>query len=493
MKKLIVNPLKEIGKIEKEVYGHFSEHLGRCIYEGIYVGKDSPIPNKNGMRTDVVDALRKIQIPVLRWPGGCFADEYHWRDGIGKKEKRKKIINTHWGGIVEDNSFGTHEFFELCSQLGCKAYINGNVGSGSVRELSEWVEYMTFQGQSPMTALRKENGRIPPWEVSYLGIGNEHPEYYADLYRHFSTYCRNYYDDKKMYKIACGPNADDYGWTKRLLERLDSIDSHHGSILDGISLHYYTVPNNWAEKGSATDFDQEVYYTTLKKTLKMEELIQRHTAIMDMYDWEKKLGLIIDEWGTWYDVEPGTNPGFLYQQNTMRDALVAAINLNIFNNHADRVKMANIAQLVNVLQALILTEGDKMILTPTYFVFDMYRKHQGCTAVDSYIQTEDIGLNEKKVPCLHQSVSMTADGNLNMSIVNLSASKAYEVDSILLETKIENVNGVILTNKIDAYNTFGFAERVKTEKFTDYTITGKGIRFMIPPCSVLQLTVNSRM
>lgn len=516
MKRFVVNPLNKKSKIEKAVYGHFSEHLGRCIYEGLYVGENSPIPNKNGMRTDVVSALREMGIPVLRWPGGCFADEYHWKDGIGPKENRKKIINTHWGGVIEDNSFGTHEFFELCNQLGCEAYINGNVGSGTVQELSEWVEYMTFQGLSPMTELREKNGRKEPWEVSYLGIGNESwgcggnmtPEHYANEYRRYSTYCRNYYPDKKLYKIASGPNVDDYHWLERLLHILskeeedipsavytwennrDITRRFNGQILDGISLHYYTVPGNWERKGSATEFTEEEYYITLQKTLYMEELLYRHGAIMDRYDPKKQIGLIVDEWGTWYDVEPGTNPGFLYQQNTMRDALVAGINLNIFNNHSDRVKMANIAQLVNVLQSVILTEGDKMLLTPTYYVFKMYQKHQGSTAVDSFIETEMTGPKGHEVPCLHMSASVSEDGALNLSVVNLSADNAYPVEGILVETPVKEIQAELLCDSIDAYNTFENPGKVKSKAFTDYTVTPKGITFTIPPCSVLQFTIK---
>ena len=331
--RFVVDANRKKSKIHKELQGHFSEHLGRCIYGGLFVGKNSEIPNVNGLRTDVVEALKEIRVPVLRWPGGCFADEYHWKDGIGPAESRKKMVNTHWGGVVEDNSFGTHEFLELCRQIGCEPYINGNVGSGTVQEMSEWVEYMTFDGVSPMADLRSANGREEPWKIKYFGIGNENwgcggnmrPSYYADLYRQFQTYVRNY-GDNRVFKIACGPSNDDYKWT-------DTVMEIAGKYMDGLSLHYYTVPGPWSHKGSATDFSEDEYYLTLRKTLFMDELIQNHTEIMNRHDPEHRVGLIVDEWGTWFDVEPGTNPGFLYQQNTMRDALVAAVNLNIFNKH----------------------------------------------------------------------------------------------------------------------------------------------------------------
>ena len=434
MSKMVINTLKKKSKINKEIYGHFSEHLGRCIYEGLYVGENSPIPNTNGMRNDVVEALKNIKIPVLRWPGGCFADEYHWKDGIGPKENRKKMINTHWGGVVEDNSFGTHEFMELCRQLGCEPYINGNVGSGTVQEMQEWVEYMTFDGVSPMANLRAENGHPEPWKVKYFGVGNENwgcggnmrPEFYADTYRRYQTYVRNY-SGNKIFKIACGPNVADYEWT-------DGVMKVAGRYCDAISLHYYTHPGGWDHKGSALDFSEEEYYRTLKLTLRMEELIQHHTAIMDKYDNEHRVGLIVDEWGTWFDVEPGTNPGFLYQQNTMRDALVAAINLNIFNQHSDRVVMANIAQMVNVLQAVILTDGEKMIKTPTYHVFDLFKDHQEATLLESSLETEEIG-GENSVPNLTQSVSIDENGVMHITVGNLSLDQAYPVECTIVGKK----------------------------------------------------------
>lgn len=491
MGKLVVNVHNKKGKINKEIYGHFSEHLGRCIYEGLYVGENSKIPNTNGMRNDVVAALKEMKLPVLRWPGGCFADEYHWKDGIGAKENRKKMVNTHWGGVVEDNSFGTHEFMELCRQLECEPYINGNLGSGTVQEMSEWVEYLTFDGVSPMADLRTKNGHEKPWKVKYFGVGNENwgcggnmtPEFYANMYRRYQTYCRNY-GDNKLFKIACGPNSDDYNWTEGVMKVA-------GNFMDGLSLHYYTIPGVWEDKGAATGFGEKDWYTTLNKTLKMEELIRRHIAIMDQYDPEKKVALLVDEWGTWYDVEVGTNPGFLYQQNTMRDALVAGINLNIFNKNCDRVKMANIAQLVNVLQSVILTEGEKMVLTPTYHVFNMYKCHQEATLVESYIDTKNIGVEEEnQVPNLHESVSIDSEGKINITINNLSISEAYDIEGILVDKEVKAVKATILTNEMGAYNTFDEPEAVKPEEFKDFKITEKGIDFKIPKCSVIHFVIE---
>ena len=499
MVKLFVNPNKRKGHINKEIYGHFSEHLGRCIYEGIYVGENSEIPNTNGMRKDVVKALKDMKIPVLRWPGGCFADEYHWRDGIGPKESRKKMINTHWGGVIEDNSFGTHEFMELCSQLDCKSYINGNLGSGTVQEMSEWVEYLTYNGVSPMADLRAKNGHPEPWKVDYFAVGNENwgcggnmtPEYYGNEYRRYQTYIRNYDSKAPIYKIACGPNTDDYEWTKGVLETTYKNAPHAHGFMNGLSLHYYTVPGNWQKKGSATEFDEKEYYKTLSKTIYMDTLIKRHGAIMDQYDPEKKIGLIVDEWGTWYDVEPGTNPGFLYQQNTMRDALVAGINLNLFNKNCDRVKMANIAQLANVLQSVILTEGDKMVLTPTYHVFHMYQHHQEAELLDSSLESTAIGLEkEYQVPNLLESVSIAQDGKVHVTLTNLSLSDSYEVEGIFTDTKVKSVKGTVLTDDMRAHNTFENPDQVHPVEFKQCRVTENGIQFTIPACSVLLLEVE---
>ena len=470
--------------INRNIYGQFSEHLGRCIYGGIYVGEDSPIPNVNGMRTDVVEALRKLQVPVLRWPGGCFADEYHWRDGIGPKEGRKRMVNTHWGGVVEDNSFGTHEFLELCRQIGCEPYINGNVGSGSIREMSEWVEYLNSAGDSTVVKERWANGHHDPFNVRYFCVGNENwgcggnmrPEFYADLYRRFQTYCRNY-GENKLFRIACGPSGMDTKWTEVLMREA-------GHLMDALSLHHYTVPGPWEHKGSATDFDTDRYYLTLEKANSMEAVVSAHLAIMDRYDPEHRVSLIVDEWGDWFDVEPGTNPGFLYQQNTMRDAMVAALSLNIFNSHADRIAMTNIAQMVNVLQAMILTDGDRMLLTPTYHVFSLYRPHMDAQLIETAVFCDRL---ENGLKQLSASASVK-DGVVTLTVANLSVDQPAEV---LLDAGegAGVASAVTLCGKPQDYNEFdGRENAVHPVPFTGWQETGKGIVAQLPPCSVTAFT-----
>ncbi len=487
MSTISVNVKREMSTINRNIFGHFAEHLGRCIYQGIYVGEDSTIPNVNGMRTDVVEALRGIKIPVLRWPGGCFADEYHWEDGIGPQSARKRMVNTHWGGVVEDNSFGTHEFLELCRQLECEPYINANVGSGTVREMAEWVEYLNSDGDSTVVQRRWANGRKEAYGVKYWGVGNEswgcgghmRPEYYADEYRRYQTYCRRY-GEHNLYKIACGPNSGDYHWTEKFMEIA-------GNLTDAITLHYYTIGgDSWQHKGSATSFNEARYYQTLGNAMRMEELVSNHLQIMNRYDPEHRVGLIVDEWGTWHDVEPGTNPGFLYQQNTMRDAVVASLTLDILCGHSDRVVMANIAQTVNVLQAVVLTEGGQMALTPTYHVFDLYKAHQDATRVDSFVQC-GLACAEKAVPQI-SALASVKDGVLTVTATNTSATEAAPLTLELCGIQARDVKVRILTGAMDAYNDFG-ATRVEVTPFTGATLSGDTVTMTLPACSVVELTI----
>ncbi len=490
--------------VTKNIYGHFAEHLGRGIYEGIWVGPGSPIPNTRGIRNDVVAALTELDIPVLRWPGGCFADEYHWKDGIGPRDKRPSMINTHWGGVVEDNSFGTHEFMDLVEQLGTDAYVTGNVGSGTPQEMMEWVEYMTSAAVSPMANLRRRNGREKPWRLPYFGVANEpwgcggnmRPEYYADEYRRYNTFVKNYDRSQPIYRIAAGANTDDYKWT-------DVMMSVAGQRMDGLSLHYYTRPTGDRRvKGSATGFGEDLWFWTLKRTLRMDELITKHAAIMDKAEAEmtsaprpgsdKKVGLVVDEWGTWYDVEPGTEPGFLYQQNTLRDALVAALNFHIFQRHADRVAMANIAQTVNVLQAMILTDKEKMLRTPTYWVFEMFKVHQGGTFLPVELQSPDYVFGQDKIPMVSASATRAADGSaVHLSLANTCPSQTATLTVKLAGLTPKAATGRVLTaTAMDAHNTFDAPNAVQPAAFTGASLKGDTLEVKLPAKSVVVLALK---
>jgi len=489
--RLVINGYDPKTIISKHIYGQFSEHLGRCIYDGFWVNDSMNTPKKDRIRLDVVEALKKIKIPNLRWPGGCFADEYHWRDGIGPRKQRPMMINTNWGNVTEDNSFGTHEFLELCSLLGCEPYITGNVGSGTVEEMSKWIEYLNFDGLSPLTTLRKENGRDKPWNVKFWGVGNESwgcggnmtPEFYSDQFKRYAAFAKNY-QNATLHKIATGPNSEDYNWT-------DVIMKNIGTRMWGLSLHYYTVPRNWDAKGSATNFDEKEYITTMKKCLKMEELVTKHSTIMDKYDPSGKVALVVDEWGIWTDVEPGTNPAFLYQQNSLRDALVAATTLNIFNNHAARVKMANLAQTVNVLQSLILTKGNQILLTPTYYVFDLYKVHQDAHLLPIQINSPEYIAGDVKVPAVNVSASQDSDGVVHISLVNLDANKKITITTSLGGISWKSVEGQILSaSKFTDINSFEHPNTVVPANFKAAKKEGNDLIVELPALSVVVLTLK---
>ena len=481
-------------KINKNIYGQFAEHLGRCIYDGIWVGKNSSIPNVNGYRKDLLEALQALKIPVLRWPGGCFADTYHWKNGIGPLNERPKVKNVFWGGTVDDNSFGTHEFLNLCELLGCDPYISANVGSGTVAEMVDWIEYMTSDDDIPMANLRKKNGREKPWNVKFIGIGNESwgcggnmtPEYYADLMKQYSNYASMYGGDQ-LERVASGSNDSDYNWTKVLMEK-------GRNNMNALSLHYYTVAgDNWNNKSPATGFDEDLYFTGLKKALRMDEYVTRHSQVMDQYDKSRKVGLFVDEWGIWTDVEPGTNPGHLFQQNSMRDALIASSTLDIFNRHCDRVRMANIAQIVNVLQSMVLTKGDKMLLTPTYYVFKMYNVHQDATLLPSGLITEWYKHGDEEIPALSSSASMDKDGKIHVTISNLNPAKEMKLEINLSGKNISKVNSatILTAPAFNSVNTFEKPETIVPAAFKNIQkLAANKLELNIPGKSVLVLELE---
>jgi alpha-L-arabinofuranosidase len=486
---LVIRADQPKGTINRNIYGQFAEHLGRLIYGGLWVGEDSPIPNTRGLRNDVIAALKELHIPVLRWPGGCFADEYHWRDGIGPREKRPRRPNASWGGI-DTNAFGTHEFMDLAEMVGAQPYITGNLGSGSPQEMAEWIEYMTSDTDSALANLRRQNGREKPWKVPYFAVGNEswgcggnmRPEHYADEYRRYATFIKDQ-SGNHIQKLAVGSHDDYYAWTEVLMAQA-------AKQMDGLSLHYYTLPSgDWDKKGSATQFGEPEWHSTLARTLHIEELIEKHSAIMDKYDPQKHVGMMVDEWGTWYDAEPGKDGktmGALYQQNTLRDAVVAGINLNIFNNHADRVQMANIAQMVNVLQAMVLTDGEKMLLTPSYHVFRMYRVHQDATLLPTEITAPAYRFGESAVPSLSASASRDKQGRVHVSIVNLEPNRAADITASVAGLRITRVSGEVLTaTTMNAMNTFDMSNAVKPMPFRDYKIQGPGVALSVPAKSVV--------
>jgi alpha-N-arabinofuranosidase len=476
------------GTISRHLYGHFAEHLGRCIYDGIWVGEDSSIPNTRGIRTDIIDALKELDIPNLRWPGGCYADDYHWRDGIGPRDERPRRVNMHWGQVVDTNAFGTHEFLDLCELIGAEPYLAGNVGSGTPEEMRDWIEYMTYNGDSKLANLRRANGRQEPWRIKYFGVGNENwgcggnmrPEFYADLFKRFATFCRDY-SGNRLVRVACGPGGSNRNWTRVVMDRA-------AGQMQALSLHYYTVYPGWQNKTPATGFGEREWFAMLNRCLGIEGVIRETEEIMDDVDRRKRIELYVDEWGSWYRTEPG-HPGYgLYQQNSLRDALLAGLTFHIFHEHNERVKMANIAQTVNVLQAMILTDGPRMLLTPTYHVFEMYTVHHDATRLPVELETPDYKFGERSMPALSVSASRNKDGVVHVSIVNAHAHDAVTLACMLEGVDASAVTGRILTSdQLDAHNTFDAPEQIQPATFNDASLEDGKLQVDVPPRSVVVL------
>lgn len=492
--KIVLHVNKAKDTINKNIYGHFAEDLGHSIYNGFYVGENNKkILNKNGIRLDVIEALKKLKIPVLRWPGGCFADNYHWKDAIGQKKLRRPIENVSWGKVREDNSFGTNEFLDMCEMLNAEPYLAVNVGSGTVADAVDWVQYVNHKnGSSEWADLREKNGRIKPWNVKYWGIGNESwdcgghmtAEYYVNLYKQYATFMTSYDNTEDLFRIAVGPGSEDYHWTEVVMR-----DIPH-KLLDGVSIHHYSVID-WSKKGSATNFTEDQYFTTMQQAMRMEQIIKRNSDVMDKYDPQKKVALIVDEWGGWYDVEPGTNGAFLYQQNTMRDALIAGVTLNIFNNHCDRVKMANLAQCINVLQSVILTNEEKMILTPTYHVMEMYNVHQNATLIPSDIKTDDYVLQNKKLKAISASASKDENGVVHVSLANIDANNSQDIIINFEGTNVKSVTGrILISDRLQDYNSFTNSDKIKPAVFNDIKLSGSDLTLKMPPFSVIVLELK---
>ena len=487
--KVTLKPQQHEVQISKHIYGHFAEHLGRCIYDGIYVGEGSAaVPNTNGVRNDVIKALKDLKIPNLRWPGGCFADTYHWKEAIGPKAERKHIENLSWGNVREDNSFGTNEFLNMCELLGAEPYLAVNMNTGTVQEAVEWVQYTNHKnGTSELTDMREKSGREKPWNVKYWGIGNESwdcggamtVDHYINLYKQFATAMTSYGNTEKLFRIAVGPGSPDYAWTESLMKNIPA------RRFEGISIHHYSVIN-WSKKGSSSQFSDEEYFKTMQQAWRMEEMVSKNCEVMDKYDPQKRVALVVDEWGGWYDTDPGQAQ--LYQQNSIRDAMIAGLTLNIFNNHADRVRMANLAQMVNVLQSVILTNKEKIILTPTYHVMEMYNVHQDAVLVPLEITSNDFVMGSDRIPAVSVSASTDAGGKMHISLVNMDNKNAQEVEVGLAGLKASKVTGRILTSaKVQDHNTFENPNSVTPKPFKNASLSKGSLKVSMPPNSVVVL------
>jgi len=479
-------------RIDRHIYGQFAEHLGHGIYEGVWVGEHSRIPNVHGFRKDVIAALRELKVPVVRWPGGCFADEYHWRDGIGPRSSRPVTLNTNWGGVPETNAFGTHEFLEFAQLIGADAYVNGNLGTGSPREMAEWLQYMTADSPTSLTAERARNGHPKPWKIAYFAVGNEawgcggqmSPDHYIDLFRQYANFLKRPVGAPPII-LATGGYDNDTAWAEALAAK-------GGVNVGAISFHYYTIPGDtWQNKGPAVGFGEDQWISTLAHTLRMDDYITHNSAVMDKSDPGKKIALAIDEWGTWYDPEVGREPGFLNQQNTLRDALVAALNFNIFHHHADRVRMANIAQMVNVLQAMILTNGPQMILTPTYHIFRMFKPFQDATYLPAELDAPHYTFGDTSVPAVSLSAARALDGAIAVALVNLDPKNTIPVTVRISGADAQHVDATVLTaSAMDARNTFEDPDVVRPADFTGASLKDGVLSLTLPAKAVVVLNLR---
>ncbi|HKW61041.1 MAG TPA: alpha-L-arabinofuranosidase C-terminal domain-containing protein [Candidatus Acidoferrum sp.] len=499
---LRVDASKPGAKVDRNIFGQFAEHLGHGIYEGVWVGPDSPIPNTRGIRNDVVAALKALKVPNVRWPGGCFADEYHWRKGIGPADKRAVTLNPNWGGVIEPNSFGTHEFMDFLDQIGAEAYLSVNVGSGTPQEAAEWLEYLTAAQATTLAKERGVNGHPAPYKVAFLGIGNESwdcggnmtPDYYLSQLKIYSRFVRNYnpgqQKERQMLKIAVGPGGGEPRWTEWTEAIMKAYQHHQWSWdISGLSMHNYTVVK-WPPSFASTGFGEAEYAQMLKSTLDMDGLITKHSNIMDIYDPQKKVALVVDEWGAWYAPLPGSNPGFLVQQNSLRDAVLASLNLNIFARHADRVRMANIAQMINVLQAMILTDKEKMVLTPTYHVFKMYVPFQDATFVPVVFDAGTYTHGDITLPRVDAIAAKDSTGKLWLAITNIDPNQPAEIEVGLNGVTAKSAVGETLTApKVDSVNTFDTPATVAPKPVSARAAGGK-LTMRLEPKSVTVISVE---
>jgi len=497
---LFIDVSKPGPKIDRNLFGQFAEHLGHGVYEGIWVGPDSKIPNTRGIRNDVVAALKAIKVPNVRWPGGCFADEYHWRKGIGPQ--RTVTLNPNWGGVIEPNAFGTTEFMDFLDQIGAEAYLSVNVGSGTPQEASEWLEYLTTAQPTTLARERATNGHPAPYKVAFLGIGNESwdcggnmtPDYYLSQLKIYSRFVRNFnpaqQDKQQMLKIAVGPGGGEPRWTEWTEAVMKAYQSHTWSWdMNGLSMHSYTVVK-WPPSFASVGFGETEYARILKSTLEMNDLVEKHSAIMDKYDPEKKVALVVDEWGGWYAPLPGSNPGFLVQQNSLRDAVLAALNLNIFARHADRVRLANIAQMINVLQDMIMTDKEKMVLTPTYYLYKMYVPFQDATFVPVSFDAGKYSHGEITLPRVDAIAAKDKAGKLWLAITNVDPNQSAEIEFTLAGMNAKSAAGETLSApKVDSVNSFDAPNTVVPKPVSAKAQDGK-LTLKLEPKSVTVIAVE---
>jgi alpha-N-arabinofuranosidase len=504
-----------VGKINRNIYGHFTEHLGSCIYDAMWVGEGSAIPNQNGLRKDTIEALKRIRAPIIRWPGGCFADQYHWRDGVGPREKRPRIWNIWWGRD-EGNAFGTDEFIQYCRLSGAAPYLCVNVGSGSPQEALDWLEYCNGKESTTVTSLRAANGHPEPYNVRYWSVGNESwgcggnfdAESYAREYARYVTYLNRYADRGTVEFVACGDFRDD--WNQKFFETLLKRPGARGQVrgVNHLSVHHYFR----GELGQATEFTDEQYYRALAGVSVLEGYIEETIGLIQHYTTpQNRIGIALDEWGIWHPV-PSTGAQGLWQSNTLRDALLAAVTFNSLNSYGDAVSMANIAQTFNVLQCIAFTKGDKLALTPTYHVFDLYQPHMDAMALKTVVDSPTYtlkpltqlppqflallgGRGETTRTYLSASASLNeAQKQICLTLVNQHLTEPMEVEIQIPGLDSPGVRGGTLreltSGNVRDENTLEKPEVVRPSAPKQLTVQGNKFTQLVPPHTAQALVLQ---
>lgn len=500
-------PDEPIGTISPNIYGHFTEHLGGCIYDGIWVGENSKITNVGGIRKELIDNLKRLKPPMIRWPGGCFADSYNWRDGVGPRAERPKRTN-FWANTpylqnapdgpqkYEPNAFGTNEFAHFCKAVGAEPYFAANVRSLKAFDFYEWIEYCNSPaGTTSGAELRAKGGAREPFNVKYWGVGNESwgcgggftGDEYAVEFRRFVEWVPEFGLD--LHFIASGPNVADYAWTRTFFQKLTEKGKGPLRNVFGTALHYYCGTTG---NGESTSFDEAGWYELLHKATYMEQLVNNHWAIMGEVDTQHRVKLVVDEWGAWHHTDPSINPSYLWAYYpTLRDALVSGITLDIFNRHADKVTMASAAQLINNIHTSFLAVGDRFTVTPVFHVFEMYAPHQGGQAVRAEFSASPVSASTAgaKLSGLTGSCSVKSKQAI-LTVVNPDLKNAQDTEIVMRGASIQSAKAIVLTaSDMRAHNTLDQPHVLEPRE--EAAIAGwPGLHYTFKPASVTRLAIS---
>jgi alpha-N-arabinofuranosidase len=507
------------GTIAPEIYGQFTEHIGGVIYDGVWVGEQSRIPNRYGIRKELVERMNQIHVPILRWPGGCFADSYDWKDGIGPVAQRPKRTNfwevdpdaarLHGKGaqVIEPNEFGTNEFMRFCQLTKAEPYLAVNLRSQPALEFDHWVEYCNAPaGGTTLGDMRAKSGFTDPFNVRYWGVGNESwgcggnftPEEYASEFRRYTTWIPEFGVDLQL--IGAGPNGNDIDWTHKFFEQIVTDHPYHNPHFKGWSIHHYASdlsrgkPHDWITgKGDALKFEVVDWYEIMRECYRIEKIMSDQWAVMGQYDPEHQVKLVVDEYGPWYREGTELDPTHIFgQQVTVRDALATALTLDAFNRNCEKVSVATCAQLVNNLNALFLCHEDRFFATPNFYVFEMYAAHQGAQSLRAEFGAPDIHYDRDGKDTTFWGLNGSASRKgrtVTLTMVNPSLSSPVDTQIALRGGDATAASGVVLNaSDMHAHNTFDQPEAVKSASLAVSVSSGL-LKVSIPPASVSKIEI----